>query len=269
MTGPSPYAPPSAEVFDAVEPAATGGEYLNPEGRSCPAGRGWRWYGDAWRIFKVQPFMWWLALVISFGGSTLLGLIPFAKLLTTVLIPILAAGTGSCARSVLRDGRFKIGQVFDGFRIRPATLLIAGVIYLVVESAAMGIVMLAFGVHGLFDILFGGRADSHAATQMLVTMGAGFWIAYIFAFWIVATTIVFSRYLIQEHGVSAPQALLMSAKGCLKNIPDFLVSIFSLVVFAILATIPIGLGWLALIPMLFLMQYVAYRDIFLTDVAGA
>jgi uncharacterized membrane protein len=54
----------------------------------------------------------------------------------------------------------------------------------------------------------------------------------------------------------------MSFSGCLKNILPFLLyGIIAMVLF-ILATIPIGLGLLVVVPMLTASIYTGYRDIY-------
>ena len=50
--------------------------------------------------------------------------------------------------------------------------------------------------------------------------------------------------------------------ACLKNIGSFLIYGIVWMLLAIVATIPLGLGWLVLGPMTIASVYTAYRDIF-------
>jgi uncharacterized membrane protein len=59
--------------------------------------------------------------------------------------------------------------------------------------------------------------------------------------------------------------LKTSFAGCLKNIVPFLIYGLMMFLFAILATIPLMLGWLILGPVLFASFYTGYRDIFYED----
>jgi uncharacterized membrane protein len=54
-----------------------------------------------------------------------------------------------------------------------------------------------------------------------------------------------------------------SFSGCLRNLLPFLVYGVVMLVLAVLATLPIGLGWLILGPMLSASVYTSYRDIYL------
>jgi uncharacterized membrane protein len=64
------------------------------------------------------------------------------------------------------------------------------------------------------------------------------------------------------HGQSAAQAMKASFVACLKNIVPFLVYGVLTFLLAILASIPFGLGWLVLGPVLAGSLYAGYRDIF-------
>jgi uncharacterized membrane protein len=57
-------------------------------------------------------------------------------------------------------------------------------------------------------------------------------------------------------------ALKESFVGCLRNILPFLVYSIVVLVLGIVASIPLGLGWLVLGPVLIASVYTAYRDIF-------
>lgn len=261
MTDHNRYAPPRTEVRDIAVGEPLGGDQFNPEGRTCQAGAGWRWYGVAWRLFKAQPFAWWGVLLITFGVLVVMSMIPLVNLLTTVAFPIAAAGLGSCARSLIKDGRFEIGQVFDGLKRRPGALLMIGLFYLLFMVVSMGLVLL-LGAGSMSGMFLGNVAERQMAMQQMFSAGAFIVLIYFAAIAVGMSAIIFAPYLIHEHNIPAPQAMMMSFKACFKNIPASLVWILSYIFWAIVATIPIGLGWLVLIPVLFLTGYVAYREIF-------
>jgi uncharacterized membrane protein len=74
----------------------------------------------------------------------------------------------------------------------------------------------------------------------------------------------FAPSLVVLNDLGIGDALKASFAACLKNIVPFLV--YGVIGFglAIVATIPFGLGWLALGPTLAASVYTAYRDIFYT-----
>lgn len=263
MTEHNHYAPPRTEVRDMPIGQSLGGDHFNPEGRSCPPAAGWRWFGGAWRLFKAQPFAWWAVLLITFGALTLLSLVPLLNLLTSIAFPVAAAGLGACAHSLIKDGRFEIGQVFDGLKRRPGALLMSGLVYLVLLVVSMGVAFL-FSTASLGSLFLGSVPERQLAMQQLFASGGLIMLVYLLLMATALSAILFAPYLIHEQNVSFQQAMLMSSKACFKNFGASLVWVLSYLFWAILATIPIGLGWLVLIPVLFLTGYVGYRDIFYT-----
>jgi uncharacterized membrane protein len=72
----------------------------------------------------------------------------------------------------------------------------------------------------------------------------------------------FAPALVVLRGMAPVAALQESFFGCLKNILPFLVYSIVLMVLGIVASIPLGLGWLVLGPTLIASVYVSYRDVF-------
>ena len=75
------------------------------------------------------------------------------------------------------------------------------------------------------------------------------------AFW-------FAPGLVILGGMAPIDAIKASFAGSLKNIVPFILYTVIYFVAAIVATIPFGLGWLALMPLLMITIYVSYRDIY-------
>lgn len=256
------YAPPSAAVADPVRGGGADEGEFNPQGRSCPAGAGWQWYGASWRIFKAAPLTWWGALLVTFVAMIVLSMIPLVNLLVMVAFPIIMAGIGACASSVMSTGNFEFTQVFDGFKRRPGALLLSGLLYMVLVIVCMGVIFVAFGAGGLFKMFTGGMHGKQEAAAAMAGLGGMFFLAYMVVLSVAVSAIAFAPYLIHERGMPVVEAMLTSTKACFKNIPASLVWIVCYFGLAIAATIPIGLGWLILLPVVMLTGYVAYRDIF-------
>ena len=81
----------------------------------------------------------------------------------------------------------------------------------------------------------------------------------------VVMAIWFAPALVVFHERGAVEAMKESFAGCLKNIVPFLLYGVVLFVPAIVATIPLGLGWLVLGPVVAGSLYTAYRDIYFTS----
>jgi uncharacterized membrane protein len=107
-----------------------------------------------------------------------------------------------------------------------------------------------------------GQGDPEEMTQMGLTIVLAMLVMtalllpFVMAIWFAAPLVVF-------HERGAVQAMKESFFGCLKNIIPFLLYGLIFFVFMVAATIPLGLGWLVVGPMLAASVYTGYRDIFL------
>jgi len=72
----------------------------------------------------------------------------------------------------------------------------------------------------------------------------------------------FAPALAMFHQQGPAEAMKASFVACLKNVLPFLVYSVILLPLAFIASIPLGLGWLVLGPVLAASLYTSYRDIF-------
>ena len=101
--------------------------------------------------------------------------------------------------------------------------------------------------------------------QVFAAASGGLFLGFgIFFIWniLVSTAIAFAPAQVVLHDLPAFEAMKSSLMGSLRNIPALILAFIIFFVLAIFATIPIGLGWLVLVPVLIGTNYSAYRDIF-------
>ena len=141
-------------------------------------------------------------------------------------------------------------------------LVIVGLITLAISMAVFFGVFAVMGI-GVFA-LFGGSTGADAALAMGTTV--------LLAVLIVAALLLplamatwFAPPLVLFHDMAPLEAMKTSFAGCLKNMLPFLIYGVVLFVAAIVATIPLGLGWLVLGPVLAASVYTAYRDLYFTE----
>lgn len=265
MTDRNLYAPPSTQVRD-VKAAMhmPGGLSFIPEGRGVSAGQGWQWFAHAWRVFKARPLVWWLTLMAVFGLFVLVSIVPSLGVVAGVSFPLIMAGIGSCALSVMQTGRFEVRQAFDGFRQRPGALLLAGAVIMVTATLFMLVfVALMGGGISLLDLYTGDMASRQAASVKLFEGVGGLAVLfYIVMMSVIGSMMMFAPYLIHEQGLSVIEAMKKSMQGSFRNVPAGLVAVLVYIVLGIAASIPLMLGWLVLFPVLMLVSYTAYRDIY-------
>lgn len=253
----NPYAAPKAAVAD--ETVVLDADYV-PGGQSRPIGHGWTWIAEAWDLFKRQPGLWigivLLLFVIMIGAA----FIPvIGGLFMTLFGPVFAAGIVLGCKALDRGEELELGHLFAGFRERTGTLVGVGAIYLAGSLAIMLVVGLTMGV-GMSAMM--GRAAPQDVAAMGMTMLLAMLVMFalllplIMAVWFAAPLVVF-------HDQPAWEAMKGSFSGCLRNILPFVWYSVVLTVLALVATLPLMLGWLVLGPVLAASLYTAYRDIYL------
>ena len=227
--------------------------------RSVEAGRGAAWFGCGWQVFAKNPGIWIVLTVLLIVIFLVLSRIPFGGLVLTLFAPALAAGLLYGAAE-LRAGRtLEFGHLFQGFRDQAK----------LTPLLALGAVLLAAGV---LSILIALAFMRDAMTAMMDAPGAGMThvgpgvlvgLLLMFTVQLIATLLVyFAVPLVMLQGVRAGDAMQRSVRACLRNIfPLFVFSLIYLVA-AVVASIPLGLGWIVLLPWSVGMYYCSYADIF-------
>jgi uncharacterized membrane protein len=79
---------------------------------------------------------------------------------------------------------------------------------------------------------------------------------------IVTMALWFAPALVALRQVAPVEALKLSVAATLKNVVPFLVFGVIYIVAAVVASIPLGLGWIVLVPVSLLTAYVSYGDVF-------
>lgn len=249
----NPYSPPAAAVADQLAPL--GVDRVIPNGRTRPLHHGWKWIAEGWALFKRQPGMWILSIVLCYAAIVLLSLIPLVNFLVSLVWPIFIAGFFAMADKAYRGERFTISDLFSGFKKNLGTLVLVGGIYLLSLLAVIG-VFIVFGGAKWFGIA-SGTADPAAVIGLGVAL-----VIYFVVIMLISTAIAFAPGLVQLNGLSAVTAMKMSMVGSMKNIlPGLLFAILFFFIMVV-SMLPLGLGLLITIPMIATTFYSAYRDIF-------
>lgn len=232
--------------------------------RTVDAGRGGGWIGAGFDYFRRAAGAWIAITVVFFVIFIALALLPvLGNLLSQVLTPVFLAGVFLGCRAMDEGAELELGHLFRGFSVNPAPLFVIGALYLVTMLVLMVfLAILAFVLLGGMDTilqLIGGDAE-----QLLVNLpmllvvalvGLGLYVPILMALW-------FAPALVALGGLGVADALGASFRGCLLNILPFLIWSVLVLVLAILAAIPFGLGFLVLVPVIWAGMYVAYKEIF-------
>jgi uncharacterized membrane protein len=249
-------------VADATTPIR--GNFV-PEGRGVAAGRGLSWIGEAWDLFKQAAGLWIGIVVVMFVMFFVAAFIPLVGPLATMLFfPVLIGGLMLGCRALEENQELEFAHLFAGFRQSFGTLVAVGALYLAGYVVVMLIVVVLTGASMFTMMGMGGQPEGADLMAIFATTGIAFLLAMaltiplLMAVWLAAPLVVF-------HDQGAIEAMKGSFMGCLKNVVPFLVYGVIMFVLAIVASIPLALGWLVLGPMVVASVYTAYRDIYFSS----
>jgi uncharacterized membrane protein len=252
------YAPPRAPVEDPRQALEDEHEFIEG-GRAVPAGHGVSWLGEGWRLFKQSPLIWIVNVILFLVITVAVQVVPIAGgIAGALLAPVLGAGLMIGAHALHHGETLEVGHLFAGFRQNTGALVLVGVVYLVGVIAIVILAMLLMGASFAGLMAGGGEQALGPGLILAVLIGVALVIPLAMAYW-------FAPALVALNGLSAIEAMKMSFWGCLKNILPFLVYGLVALVAAIVATIPLALGWLVLGPVLAATMYASYRDIYYQD----
>jgi len=252
------------------EPSSAGATAADPSTapRSVDAGRGASWWSEGWRLFVPSVGPWLLIVVILIVLQICLQLIPVVgHLANSVLFPVLVGGLMLGCRAVDRGEPLRVSHLFAGFSTRTGPLLIVGLLYtgfmLAIIVVVAGILLAFFGTAVLAQLFelqnptAAGLALGHVLSALLVgaLLFLALYLPVIMAIW-------FAPALIVLRGVEPWAAMKLSFSGCLKNVMPFLVYGLIGILLAVVASIPLLLGWFVLFPVTIATVYTSYCDIF-------
>ena len=257
---------------------------------TVPAGRGLDWLVDGYTIFSKSWPAW-------FGVTMFLVILIFLSIIVPVLgslvlqliFPVFIGGLMLGCRAADAGEGFAFIHIFSGFRENFGSLLVIGVVHLTGIAGILVIcgVMFMATIGGLESMqeIFASLQDAAvqildaAATNdfnritedltrvmellapllqiilLVELIGLALYIPLLVLVW-------FAPALIVLENMSAITAMRDSFIGCLKNILPYLIYGVVGLIFSIIASIPLFLGWLILTPMIIASIYLAYKDIY-------
>lgn len=229
-------------------------------------GRGAQWISEAFALFRKAPLMWIGLLFLMLIIEAFISLVPVAGQLAANLIwPVFIAGLMAGCAAVDKGEPLTWGHLFKGFKEKTGPLIGLGATYV---GLILGILILMFILSGLLGL---GMLEMMAAHNPSEYVGSGsvnetiillFVLVMLSLMLPITMAIWFAPALIMLGNSSVFAALKLSFIGCLKNILPYLIYSMALFILAIAAAIPLGLGFIVLIPVTCLTLYTAYKDIY-------
>ena len=260
-----------------------------PAARSVPAGRGWDWIAESWRLTAGHRFLFVALVVAVIVVAALASAVPVVGgLVAALVLPIFTAGLIHGCDALHRGERLTLDHLFIGFEREPRKLLALGAVCAVanfvltvigdliadpreLDALLQMIVAAALGGTALdplvvYDILL------HLLLAMLVVLALS--LPLVMAMW-------FAVPLVTLRGAGVPSSLRASFTACADNtlpflawsVPPLLLTIVLVApLSAAIATRSVVLGLLAFPALLldfgiiatltFASMYTSYRDVF-------
>ena len=170
-------------------------------------------------------------------------------------------------RAIDRGQPMTVNHLFAGFSERAGPLFIVGLLYtgiaIAITLAVAGILLVFFGAAVLSQLFR--LSDPFAASAMLggaimvIMVGA---LLFLLLFLPLIMAVWFAPALVVLRGLDPWAAMKMSFSGCMQNVLPFLVYGLIGIVLAVVASIPLALGWLVVGPLSIASIYASYCDIF-------
>jgi len=250
----NPYEAPRSALADPVEVHDETGFLDTP--RRVPASHGGKWVSAAWEMFKSTPAVWLLVALMYVGMLYGTRFVPYVGILgVTFLFPYFYGVLILLADGIRRGRGADLGAAMAALVPHMSALAVLGLVYIAISvvSAVVAYVPL-MGLDSLGILIgrvpvVGKEFYIAAAIRWVILIPMGFLLHY-------------SHNLVILHGRTPLQAMRTSFAACLRNIPAFLYFSMVLVGLVIGATLPLLLGWFVLLPVMLLINYVSYRDIF-------
>lgn len=229
------------------------------EPHTVAAGQGWTWIVSGFDLFKKNPGVWIVIMILLFVIMMVLAFIPvLGAIATALLLPVFTGGIMLGCQSLARGGTLEIGHLFAGFKTQTSNLIVVGALALAGGIVAMLPMFFIVGT----GLLFGAK---HGDGFGMAAMGGSFLIAWLVTMALILLVYMalwFAPALVVLRGAAPVAALKESFAACLKNVVPFLVYGIVVLVLSIIAVIPLGLGLLVLGPVVSASVYTGYKDIF-------
>jgi hypothetical protein len=247
---------------------------------TLPAGRGWYWLSDGFRLFRRGRLMLSLAVLGYWMCMALVNSFPiFGQIVASLLIPAFSVCLMNACRLIEQGSPLQAQTLFSGLRENQRTLLVLGAIYILTGVCVLGIVSLIDGGVLFNAIVLGQRLDESTISSGEFVLAVQ---AALLLFSPIMMTYLFAPVLVVWHGFTAGKSLFFSFLACARNWRAFLTYAAAIIVYGALlpgllvgllvSVIPQGselfsvllpmLIMLIFLPTLYASFYVIYRDIF-------
>jgi len=235
------------------------------ESRKVGIANGWLWIKQGFWLFKKSPVLWVVLSLIGVTGLIALSTLPVVgDPLATLLFPILLAGYMLGCRALENDEELELSHLFAGFHHSTAQLVTLGGINLIGQMLILGVIMLTGG-DSLVNVLINQSPVNNPNILMEAAEGAGMaMVLGMTLFSLLLLAMQLAPMLVVFDRIPPVEALKTSLRACLRNFLPLLSYSIMMALFMMIASMPMMLGWLLLLPVMISSMYAMYRNLFPT-----
>jgi hypothetical protein len=239
------------------------------EAVKVPAIHGWLWIKQGYVLFKKNPLLWMVLTAIGAIGLFGIAMIPvIGDPLSTLLFPVVLAGFMYGCRALDQNEELELSHLFAGFRQYTQHLITLGGINLVGQLLILGVMMITGGA-SMVSIIMSNEPVTDPTVVAQALAGAGFaMLIGVVLFCILVMAMQFAPMLVIFDDMKPIAALKTSLRGFMRNALALTVYGLLLLPFAVVASLPVMLGWLFLLPVIITSLYAIYSDLFPVQVQG-
>jgi len=238
------------------------------EARKVEAANGWLWIKQGYALFRQSAVLWVVLVMIGMAGLIMLASIPvLGDPLATLLFPVLLGGLMIGCRAQENGEVLELAHLFSGFRRNTSQLVTLGGINLVSQLLILGIMGLTGGAT-LVSMMMSAQPQTDPAAVVAAVAGAG--IALLIGatlFCVLLLAMQFAPMLVIFNGMQPVAALKASLRACLRNVGALAIYGIAIILFGLVASMPMMLGWVILLPVMLTSMYASYCDLFPAAVA--
>lgn len=231
--------------------------------RKVAAGEGWQWVRSGFRLYRRNPLLLSAAFAMLFGVVMALGLVPVVGgALSDFAAPLMVAGFMAAFRALDEGRDLELPHFLAGVRGPAIPLMTIGAVQLL-GALAIGTVMENMGFDAETFVAAARTQQDPAAMQALLNQVAPAVLTGLLLFTPLMMATWFAPALILFGGARPLTALGVSFKAVGRNLPAMMLNGLALgAVLFVAALVPLMLGLLVAMPVLFGSLYASYQAIF-------
>lgn len=226
--------------------------------RQVPAKNAWLWTVQGFQLFRENPAMLIILLLIYLAIIIPISLLPVVgSVLSALIAPVFSAGLMWGCQALYNKQDLEINHLFDGFKHNAGQLVAIGGFYMLSLLIIAIFVVMSLDKPTIELLMKGKPVSPEQANAMLLPILTAMLllVPVLMAYW-------YAPVLASLNNLNAIDAMKLSFKACAKNfIPFFLYSLIFMGLLMI-ALIPAGLGLIVVVPLLMTSLYISYIDIF-------